>query len=234
MLRRVSLLFPLLAWLLAACGGSEASPAPTLLDGAAPGASTALAEAPAIPADAPLVAFLGDSISAGLHLSAEEAFPAVLQRELAAAGHPFRLLNAGVSGDTSAGGLRRVGWLLKQAPSVLVVELGGNDGLRGQDLAAVERNLRGIITAAQAGGARVLLLGMRLPPSYGATYTRGFEELYERLAREHEVAFVPFFMRDVGGVPALNLADGLHPSAEGHRILARNIRPALEELLGEL
>jgi len=200
-------------------------------DGAARDAGLAAVEAPAVPDDAPLVVFLGDSIAAGLHLAAGEAFPAVLQRELAAEGLPFRFVNAGVSGDTSAGGLRRIDWLLEQGPDVVVVELGGNDGLRGQPPEAVEANLRAIVAAAREHGARVLLLGVRLPPSLGAEYVAAFEAIYPSLADELELAFVPFFMEGVAGEPELNLPDGLHPTAEGHRRLAERIAPAMRDLL---
>lgn len=184
-----------------------------------------------IPANAPLVVFLGDSISAGLHLSADEAFPAVLQRELSAAGHPFRLVNAGVSGDTSAGGLRRIDWILKQSPDVLVVELGGNDGLRGQDVAGVEANLRAIVSRAQEADARVVLLGMQIPTSYGADYADDFAGLYARIAQDTGVAFVPDFLAGVGGVPEMTLEDGLHPTAAGHQRLARNVASVLQSVL---
>jgi acyl-CoA thioesterase-1 len=195
------------------------------VDGAAP------RPAPVIPADAPVVVFLGDSISAGLHLPADQAFPAVLQSELAAAGHPFRLVNAGVSGDTSAGGLARIDWIVKQKPAVVVVELGGNDALRGQELAAIESNLRGIVTRARESGAKVLLLGVRIPPSYGRAYSDGFAELYARIARDMDVPLVPYFMQGVGGVPEMMLPDGLHPTARGHALLAGNVAPKLVEVL---
>jgi acyl-CoA thioesterase-1 len=189
------------------------------------------APALAIPADAPTVVFLGDSITAGLGLDADEAFPAVLQAALAEEGLPFRLVNAGVSGDTSAGGLRRLDWVLKSEPRVLVVELGGNDGLRGQAVDGIEANLRAIVERAEEKGVRVLLLGMRIPPSYGADYAASFAALYEHLALEETLAFVPFFMEGVGGDPRLNQPDGLHPTAAGHRRLAENILPALRSLL---
>jgi acyl-CoA thioesterase-1 len=186
--------------------------------------------ASAIPADAPLVVFLGDSISAGLHLPESDAFPAVAQHDLLASGHPFRLVNAGVSGDTSAGGLRRIDWVMKQRPDVLVLELGGNDGLRAEPVEGIEQNLRAIIERARAGGAEVLLLGMRMPPSYGE-YAASFDAIYPRIAKDMDVAFVPFFMEKVGGVPELTLADGLHPTAAGHKILATNIEPKLTEIV---
>jgi acyl-CoA thioesterase-1 len=224
---------------MSACeDGARPAPAPAL-PGEAPSKVAAAASAdgaagPAIPADAPLVVFLGDSISAGLHLSASEAFPAVLQRELAADGHPFRLVNAGVSGDTSAGGLRRIDWILKQAPDVVVVELGGNDGLRGQELTGVESNLRAIVTRAVDAGARVVLLGVQIPTSYGAEYSGEFGRMYARIAADLGVAFVPEFLSGVGGVPDMTLEDGLHPTARGHEQLARNVAPVLSTVIGEV
>ncbi|MFM2417655.1 MAG: Esterase TesA [Pseudomonadota bacterium] len=189
------------------------------------------APAASIPADAPKVVFLGDSIAAGLHLPAHEAYPAQVQERLREQGLPFQLINAGVSGDTSAGGRSRLPWLLKQKPQIVVVELGGNDGLRGMPVTATEDNLREILQAARRDGAQVLLLGMRIPPSYGEPYVSEFAALYERLARELEVPLVPYFMEGVAGVPALNLADGLHPTRAGHARLATRIAPELARLL---
>ncbi|MBL8860391.1 MAG: arylesterase [Planctomycetes bacterium] len=235
--RRPALVILLAA--LAACGAGSPPAAPRALPGEAPSrvAEAQVGEAaarPEIPADAPLVVFLGDSIAAGLHLSPLDAFPAVLQRELAAAGRPFRLVNAGTSGDTTAGGLRRVDWILKQRPDVLVVELGGNDGLRGQDLAAVESNLRAIASKGRAAGARVVLLGVRIPESYGADYAGAFRAIYPRVATELELDFVPEFMDGVGGVPDMNLEDGLHPTAAGHARIAQNVAPVLSAVLAAL
>jgi acyl-CoA thioesterase-1 len=225
----------LIALLVAGCGDERGAPA--ALPGEAPSQAAgieAVPAAPAIPADAPLVAVLGDSLAAGLHLAAEQAFPAVLQRNLAAVGLPFRLVNAGVSGDTSAGGLRRIDWILQQKPAVLVVELGGNDGLRGQDVAGVEANLRAIVQRAQAAGARVVLLGVQVPTSLGAEYGARFAAVYPRIASELGVAFVPGFLDGVGGVPEMLLEDGLHPTPAGHRRLAQNIAPTLRSALEEL
>lgn len=182
-------------------------------------------------ANGPRVVFLGDSISAGLHLPASAAFPAVLARRLATAGHPFTLVNAGVSGDTTSGGLRRVDWLLRQRPQIVVIELGGNDGLRGVELAHIEANLRAIIDKVRKAGATPLLLGMRLPPNYGADYVSAFDDLYPRLSRELDLAFVPFFMKDVAGDPDMNLEDGLHPTEAGHERLATRIQPVLQTLV---
>lgn len=220
---------------LIACSPPEREPG-SMPGDRAPASGSRAASAhgkPDVPADAPLVVFLGDSLSAGLHLTADEAFPAVLQRDLSRRGHPFRLVNAGVSGDTSAGGVSRVDWLLRQAPDVLVLELGGNDGLRGEDLARVEANLRVVVERARSAGASVLLLGMRLPRSYGPAYADEFAALYERIARDFDLAFVPFVMDRVGGVAELTLPDGLHPTARGHEILAENVAPALIDVLAE-
>ncbi len=221
-----------------ACGDPNATePVPALPGEAASRVAGALDPAqPAelsIPSDAPLVAVLGDSIAAGLHLSAHQAFPAVLQRDLAAAGLPFRLVNAGVSGDTSAGGLRRIDWILQQKPAVLVIELGGNDGLRGQDPDAVEANLRAIATRAQSAGARVLLLGVQLPSSYGADYAGRFAAIYPRLSQDLGIELVPEFLAGVGGVPDMNLEDGLHPSTKGHERIAQTVAPALRRMLAK-
>lgn len=188
----------------------------------------------AIPSGAPRVVVLGDSIAAGLHLPADAAFPAVLQRELARRGKPFELVNAGVSGDTSAGGLRRVDWVLSQKPDVLVVELGANDGLRGQRVESIESNLRAIVRRAKERGVRVLLLGVRLPPSLGSDYVASFEALYARVAESEDVAFVPFFMEDVGGVTEMTLEDGIHPNRAGHERIAQNVAGELEALLASV
>jgi acyl-CoA thioesterase-1 len=182
-------------------------------------------------ASQPKVVFLGDSIAAGLHLPADQAFPAVLQRNLAARGVKFQLLNAGVSGDTTAGGLRRVDWLLKQKPAVVVLELGANDGMRGQPIAAMEQNLRAIIERIRGAGAQVLLLGIRIPMNYGPDYVRDFEAVFARIADTLHVPFVPSFMLGVGGVPELNLEDGIHPTAQGHERLAATLVEPLTQLL---
>lgn len=187
--------------------------------------------AEALAPQGPLVVFLGDSLTAGYGLTEEEAFPARLAAALREAGHPVRVVNAGVSGDTSAGGLRRLPWLLTQHPDVLVVALGANDGLRGLPVSLTEENLRGIVTQAKGAGARVLLLGLRLPPNLGADYLRAFEAVYPRVARETGVPLVPFFLEGVGGVAALNQEDGIHPTAEGQRRIAATLLPYLEPLV---
>ena len=176
--------------------------------------------------------FLGDSLTAGYGLEGDQAYPALLERRLAEQGTPVRVINAGVSGDTTAGGLTRLDWLLRQKPDILVVGLGGNDGLRGVDLDQTESNLREIVRRAKAAGARVLLLGMRIPPNYGPDYTSRFEAMYPQIAKELDVPLVPFLLEGVGGIADLNQADAIHPTAKGQEIVADNVEPYLRELLG--
>jgi acyl-CoA thioesterase-1 len=208
----------LLPLLLAACGADAQKATPKYLE-------------PRVPVDAPLVAVLGDSLSAGIHLAEDEAFPAVVQTMLLEKGVTFRLVNAGVSGDTTAGGLRRIDWLLKQKPAIVIVELGGNDGLRGQPVDHMKRNLDGILKRIKAAGVEPLLIGMRIPTSYGEDYTEAFARVYEELAKEHDCAFVPFFMQDIAGKPDYFLEDALHPNEKGHALLAERLAPALEAML---
>lgn len=178
-----------------------------------------------------MVAFLGDSLTAGLGLPEDQAYPSVLGRRLEVTGTPVRVLNAGVSGDTTAGGLARLDWLLKQKPDILVVGLGANDGLRGLDLAQTEANLREIVRRAKTSGAQVLVLGMRIPPNYGPEYTERFEEIYPEIAEDLDVPLVPFLLEGVGGVAELNQSDGLHPTAEGQERVAATVEPYLTEML---
>jgi len=233
--------------LAAACGGGgDAAPpegalTPGSLDGLAPAdasspyrSSEGTKTPPSLAPDAPKVVVLGDSLAAGLHLPADEAWPAVAAGLLAAEGLPINLVNAGVSGDTTAGGLARLDWLLRQDPDLMVVELGANDGLRGVALDSVEANLRAILERLKAEQVDVLLLGMMLPTNYGEDYATGFEQLYARLAEDTGVAFVPFFLDGVALDPELNLPDGLHPNTTGHRIVATNLLPALRPLVRAL
>lgn len=203
---------------------TRSAPAPSI-----PSTGTTPGRAPSA-AGRPLVVFLGDSLTAGLGLEAEQAFPARVEDRLEELGTPIRVVNAGVSGDTSAGGLRRLDWLLRQKPAVLVVGLGANDGLRGLPVGETEKNLREIVRRAQAAGVRVLLLGMMIPPNYG-DYAAEFGEVYPRLARDLGVPLVPFLLDGVGGVPELNLPDGLHPNVEGQERVADNVVPRLRELV---
>jgi acyl-CoA thioesterase-1 len=179
----------------------------------------------------PKVVFLGDSITAGMGVNADEAFPARVGQMLRAQGLAVDVVNAGVSGDTTAGGLRRLDWLLRQEPDVVVVGLGANDGLRATDPKASAENLRRIVRRCTEAGASVLLLGMLIPPNYGAEYATQFREIYPRVAKEAGVPLVPFMLEGVGGEARLNQRDGIHPTAEGQERVARNVVPYLRDLL---
>jgi acyl-CoA thioesterase-1 len=183
----------------------------------------------------PAVLFLGTSLTAGLGLEPEQAYPALIQHKIDSAGLGFRVVNAGVSGETSAGALRRVDWLLREPVSVLVVETGANDGLRGLSPDSLEANIQGILDRARQlrPAPRLLLLGMRMPPNYGTAYAERFQEVYRDLARRNRAALVPFLLEGVGGVVNLNQADGIHPTAEGQRRVAETVWRALEPILRE-
>lgn len=179
----------------------------------------------------PRVVFLGDSLTAGYGLSKEQSVPSLIQTRLDAAGYNYEVVNHGVSGDTSAGGVSRLEWALSGDVRVLVLELGANDGLRGVPVESMKANLETIITGARTRGVRVLLTGMEAPPNHGPVYTAEFRQAYRDLAREHDVAFVPFYLEGVAGNPALNIADGIHPNEEGTAIVERTVWQALEPLL---
>jgi acyl-CoA thioesterase I len=180
-----------------------------------------------------VIVALGDSLTAGLGVGVEEAYPALLEARLRREGFDYRVVNAGVSGDTSAGGLRRLDWALKLKPQVLIVALGANDGLRGQPPAALRANLTQIVERARGAGARVLLAGMRVPPNYGDEYARAFAAVYASVARATGVPLAPFLLDGVAGDPRLNQADGIHPTAEGQRVIAEHLWPHLRPLLAK-
>jgi acyl-CoA thioesterase I len=186
----------------------------------------------AVDPSAPRVVVLGDSLTAGLGLSPRQAYPTVLQDRILEAGLKYTIVNAGVSGDTSAGGLTRLDWALSGDVRVLLVALGGNDGLRGLPVAQLTRNLSEIIERAQARNVSVILAGMEAPPNYGFDYVASFHKVYPELARKYHVTLVPFLLEGVGGKADLNQADGIHPTAAGARIVADNVwtvlKPALE------
>ena len=177
------------------------------------------------------IVFLGDSLTAGLGLPREQSVPSLIQERLLTEGFRYDVVNAGVSGDTSAGGLSRLDWSIEGDVAVLVLELGANDGLRGLPVAQLKRNLTEIITRARQRGIAVVLTGMEAPPNYGAAYTSEFRQAYRDLAEEHDVVFVPFFLDGVAGIASLNNADGIHPNAEGATIIAQRLWGVLEPLL---
>src|SRR5262245_26693170 len=216
---------------LCACAGAGCDAGGGGSAGAAGVAHASAADA--APAERPVVLFLGDSLSAGYGLPDEQAFPALVQQRIDAAGLDYRVVNAGVSGDTSAGGRRRIAWLLRQPIAGLVLELGANDMLRGQDLGALAENLRAIVDATRSAypDVAVVIAGMRAPPNLGADYAGRFDAIYRSLARETGAALIPFLLAGVAADPALNQADGIHPTAEGHRIVADTVWRTLEPLL---
>ena len=182
----------------------------------------------------PRIVAFGDSLTAGLGVAPDEAYPGQLARWLREQGFAYDVINAGVSGDTSAGGLRRVKWILKNQPRLVILELGANDGLRGQPLKETYDNLNAIIKGLKAKGVIVVLAGMRLPLNYGDDYTQEFSDLYVRLAQEHDVSFIPFFLEGVATHRYLNQGDGIHPTAEGYSIVVKNVWRTLQPILKEL
>jgi acyl-CoA thioesterase I len=186
------------------------------------------------PAAIPRIVCLGTSLTAGFGLNPDDAWPALLQAKVDAAGLRYRVVNAGVSGETSAGALRRIDWLLREPAAVLVVETGANDGLRGQPPEATRANIQAVFDRArrQAPPPKLVLAGMQAPPNLGADYTRRFKSVFPEVAKANGAAFVPFLLDGVAGVPRLNQADGIHPTAEGQRIVAENVWRALQPLLG--
>jgi acyl-CoA thioesterase-1 len=192
-----------------------------------------LSRAAPTPDDRPLVVFLGDSLTAGYGLDPSQAYPALVQSRIDAAGLGYRAVNAGVSGETSAGALRRVEWLLRQEVAVLVVETGGNDGLRGQEPKDTRANLQAILDRAkkQSPPPKLVIAGMETLPNYGEDYRRRFRALYPEIAQRNGAVLIPFLLEGVGGVPSLNQADGIHPTAEGQEKVADTVWKALRPLL---
>ena len=189
----------------------------------------------AAPNDEIRLLVLGDSLAAGYGLAAPQSFTVKLQEALVARGHAVRVINAGVSGDTSAGGRARLDWVLADKPQAAIVELGANDGLRGLDVAAMRGNLAAILARFEAAGIKTLLAGMKAPPNYGGKYVTDYDAAFDSLARENkDVIFYPFFLDGVAATPDLNQPDGIHPNAKGVEIVVRNILPAVEQLLARV
>lgn len=218
------------------CGGAEGNSAPPreasarTVDGAA-AATIPTGEA----AEAPVVLFLGTSLTAGLGVDPDDAYPALVEARIDSAGLPFRVINAGSSGETSAGALRRLDWILRQPFDVLVLETGANDMLRGADPDSTRANLRRIVerVRAERPDTRIVLAGMMALPNLGREYGEEFQSIYPELAREYRLPLVPFLLEGVGGDPAMNLPDGVHPNEEGHRRVAQTVWATLEPVLQE-
>lgn len=224
--------------LVVLCAGCDTAPPPKTVATAVAEVTPASAGSPA-PASAPVsasrrIVMLGDSLTAGLGLDAGQAYPALLQTRLDARKAGWQIVNAGVSGDTSAGGLRRLDWALEGGAAVVLVALGGNDALRGLPVADLASNLDEIARRARASGARVILAGMEAPPNTGPDYVAAFRAVYPAVAKKHGAVLVPFLLEGVGGVEALNQSDGIHPNPEGARVIADTVWRALEPMVREL
>ena len=217
----------------------------TACNGAAVGCGRDPAEAqlPETPADTPVartdderpkIVVLGDSLTAGLGLLDTQSFPSLLQQKIDTDGFEFEVVNAGVSGDTSAGGLRRLDWVLQEDVRVLIVALGANDGLRGLSASEMKRNLDQIIQTARARHVLVILAGMEAPPNYGAQYATSFRQVYRDLALQHRVPFLPFLLDKVAGQSTLNQGDGIHPNAAGAAVVADTVWSVLKPMLDQL
>lgn len=181
-----------------------------------------------------VIVFFGNSLTAGLGVRPEHAFPALIQHKLDSTGYKYKVINAGLSGETSAGGLSRVDWILKNNDiDVFVLELGANDGLRGLNIVQTRRNLSGIIekVRSRAPDAKILLAGMQMPPNLGQDYASRFRKIFVELAEQYDIALIPFLLEGVGGNPKFNQADGIHPNIAGHRILADNVWKILEKVI---
>jgi acyl-CoA thioesterase-1 len=219
----------LCALLLAGCG-SDSAPRP---ETAAAAPAPTAADAPTAPAasTAPRIVFLGDSLTAGLGLPGDQSYPSLIGKRLAVKGLDYEIVNAGVSGDTSAGGLRRLDWSLQGDVRALVLALGANDGLRGLPPDEMKKNLKAVLDRAKQRNIPVVLAGMEAPPNFGADYTRAFRQVYVDLAEEYDVRFVPFMLLGVAGNPSLNQSDGIHPNARGAELVADLIWKELEPAL---
>ncbi len=179
------------------------------------------------------ILFFGNSLTAGYGLDPAQAFPALIQQKIDSLGLPYKTVNAGLSGETSAGGKARIGWVLRQPADIFVLELGANDGLRGIELAGTRKNLQSILDSVKAKNpaTQLVVAGMQLPPNLGQKYTSDFREIFTELAQANQAALIPFLLDNVGGIARLNQPDGIHPTAEGHRIVAENVWKVLEPLL---
>ena len=219
--------------LAVACGAPSPDVAETTFDVSTSASHVGAARAPEETAR-PRIVVLGDSLTAGLGVAAEEAYPALLQSRIDATGLELEVVNAGVSGDTTAGGLRRLAWSLDGNVRLLLVALGGNDALRGLPVEQMRTNLAAIIEQAAARGVRVVLAGMEAPPNFGGAYTSEFRDVFRQLAETYDVVLVPFLLEGVAGVAELNQADGIHPNATGAKRVADHLWPVLEPLLADV
>lgn len=223
LLRPVIWLFPLIWVLPVAAADSGQDAADSGQDAAGEGAPMT-------------VLFYGNSLTAGFGVDPDKAFPQLVQLKIDGLGWPFKVINGGVGGETTAGGLSRIDWVLQNRPDVFILELGGNDGLRGVDPGVTRRNLRAIIRRVRERypATKIILAGMQAPPNMGQRFVTEFREIYPELAESERVSLIPFILEGVGGIPELNLPDGIHPTSEGHAIMAELVWKVLEPVLKEL
>lgn len=217
--------------LLSGCGKTESTTEKSAHNNLSPTSKTTIAH-DSVDEEKRII-FFGNSLTAGYGVDPEEAFPGVIQHIIDSLGLNYQVVNAGVSGETTATGKNRVEWILKQKVDVFVLELGGNDGLRGIDLNETEKNLQDIINMVKETypKAKIVLAGMQIPPSMGAVYVDRFQKIYPALAKKNDIFIIPFLLEGVGGEPTLNLPDLIHPTAEGHKILAENVWEVLKDIL---
>ncbi len=181
--------------------------------------------------ETPILMAFGDSLTAGFGVGSEESYPAKLQDILKKNGYPHKVINAGVSGETTAGGLRRITWLMQQKPQIIILELGANDGLRGLPISAMESNLSDIITLCKKQNAKVLLVGMKVPPNYGKEYSKEFEKTFQKLAKKFKTPLIPFLLEGIAAKRKYNQGDGIHPTSEGYKIVVKTVWNYLEPML---
>ncbi len=181
----------------------------------------------------PIILFFGNSITAGYQLAVEQAFPAIIQDWMDSLGYDYQVVNAGLSGETTASGKSRIDWVLRTVPDIFVLELGANDGLRGLPLVETPKNLQSIIDQVKTANpnVKVVIAGMKVPPNLGPDYTQGFEKIFEELAEKNDAVLIPFILEKVAGIPELNLPDGIHPTPDGHQLVAQTVWQYLEPLL---
>ena len=221
------MVFSLLLLMFLGWSGCQNSPVPADAERSAKASSPL----PSPPRQERVIVAFGDSLTAGLGVGAGEAYPAVLARRIKDAGYPYRVINAGVSGETTAGGLRRVQLILQNRPEIVILELGVNDGLRGLSIDQTEKNLAAMIEFLQKENVQVVLAGMKLPPNYGKEYTEAFENIFSKLAARYRLTLISFFLDGVATQPALNQADGIHPTAQGYQIIVDHLWPKIEPLM---
>lgn len=219
----------IIAGFITSCGDNNSSAGKETDDTGKVGDSSALAENSA----AGNIIFFGNSLTAGYGVEPSEAFPALIQEKIDSLDLSWKVVNAGLSGETTAGGKSRINWILRQPVDIFVLELGANDGLRGIPVSETESNLQAIIDTVKAKNPQVtiVLAGMQVPPNMGSQYANAFRAVFKRLAEKNNTLLIPFLLEDVGGEEALNQADGIHPNVEGHRIVADNVWAVIKELV---